>query len=80
MPKRVLQGTVVSDKGHKTVVVAVERVFTHPKYGKVMRTSKKYHAHDEQSQFKVGDVVRIEESRPLSKLKTWVVLGAASQQ
>ena len=80
MPKRILQGTVISDKADKTVVVSVERVFTHPKFGKVMRSSKKYHAHDEQNQYKIGDVVRIEETRPLSKLKSWVVLGTAGQQ
>lgn len=76
MPKRILQGEVVSSSGVKTVVVSVERVFKHPLYGKVMRSRKKYHAHDETSQFKVGDVVRIQESAPISKLKRWVVLSA----
>ena len=71
MPKRVLQGVVVSDKNAKTVVVKVERRFTHPVMGKTVRRSKKYHAHDETKQFKVGDVVRIRECRPISKLKTW---------
>ena len=71
MPKRVLQGVVVSDKNKKTVVVDVERRFTHPMLGKTVRRTKKYHAHDEKDEFKVGDVVRIRECRPLSKLKTW---------
>lgn len=74
MPKRVLQGTVVSDKGNKTVVVLVERRVSHPLYGKIIRRSKKYHAHDEENVFKAGDIVRIEECAPLSKLKTWRVL------
>ena len=74
MPKRILQGTVVSDKNAKTVVVQVERRFTHPMLGKTVRRSKKYHAHDEKGEFKVGDVVRIQECRPLSKLKSWEVL------
>ena len=71
MPKRVLQGEVVSDKNAKTVVVKVERRFTHPVMGKTVRRSKKYHAHDEKGEFKTGDVVRIRECRPVSKLKTW---------
>jgi len=75
MPKRVLQGVVVSDKNDKTVVVEVERRYTHPLLRKTVRRSKKYHAHDEANAFKVGDVVRIEESRPISKNKRWVVLG-----
>jgi len=74
MPKRVLQGTVVSDKGEKTVVVLVERKVAHPVYGKIIRRSKKYHAHDEVNVIKAGDTVRIEECAPLSKLKTWKVL------
>jgi small subunit ribosomal protein S17 len=74
MPKRILQGTVVSDKTDKTVVVLVERRFRHPLLGKIVRRSKKFHAHDEANSYKVGDVVRIEESRPYSKLKTWRVL------
>ena len=76
MPKRILQGEVVSDKTDKTVVVKVERRFTHPLYKKVVRRSKKYHAHDETNQFKVGDTVRIEECPPISKLKRWTVQGA----
>ena len=74
MPKRVLQGVVVSDKNAKTVVVKVERRFTHPVLGKTVRRSKKYHAHDENGQFKMGDQVRIRECRPLSRLKTWEVV------
>jgi small subunit ribosomal protein S17 len=74
MPKRVLTGTVVSDKTDKTVVVSVERKVKHPLYGKIIRRSKKYHAHDEDNSFKAGEVVRIEETRPISKLKTWKVL------
>ena len=74
MPKRILQGTVVSDKNTQTVVVKVERRFIHPVLGKTVRRSKKYHAHDEKSQFKTGDVVRIQECRPLSKLKSWEVV------
>jgi small subunit ribosomal protein S17 len=74
MPKRVLQGTVVSDKGDKTVVVRVERRFTHPVFTKTVRSSKKYHAHDETNRFKVGDQVFIEETRPISKTKRWRVL------
>jgi small subunit ribosomal protein S17 len=71
MPKRVLQGVVVSDKNAKTVVVKVERRFTHPVMKKTVRRSKKYHAHDEKGEYKQGDIVRIRECRPLSKLKTW---------
>ena len=74
MPTRVLQGVVVSDKNAKTVVVNVERRFIHPVLGKTVRRSKKYHAHDEQGQAKAGDVVRIRECRPVSKLKTWEVV------
>ena len=74
MPKRILIGTVVSDKTDKTVVVKVERKVKHPLYGKIIRRSKKYHAHDEDNAFKTGEVVRIEETRPLSKLKSWKVI------
>ena len=80
MPKRILQGTVVSDKNAKTVVVKVERRFTHPVMGKTVRRSKKYHAHDENKEFKTGDVVRIRECRPLSKLKSWAVIGRVGAQ
>jgi small subunit ribosomal protein S17 len=78
MPRRVLQGTVVSDKTDKTVVVLVERQVPHPLYGKIIRRSKKYHAHDEANLIKAGDVVRIEECAPLSKLKSWRVLDKVS--
>ena len=74
MPKRILIGTVVSDKTDKTVTVKVERKVKHPLYGKIIRRSKKYHAHDEDNEFKPGDTVRIEETRPISKTKTWRVL------
>src|SRR5689334_12844753 len=74
MPKRVLTGTVVSDKGDKTVVVRVERRVKHPLYGKIIKLSKKYHAHDAANEFHVGEIVRIEECAPISKLKTWTVL------
>jgi small subunit ribosomal protein S17 len=74
MPKRVLQGVVVSDKNTKTVVVQVERRYTHALFKKTVRRSKKFHAHDEEETFKMGDLVFIEESRPISKNKRWVVL------
>jgi len=74
MPKRVMTGTVVSDKADKTVVVLVERRVKHPLYGKIIKLSKKYHAHDEANAFKAGETVRIEETAPISKLKTWKVL------
>ncbi len=74
MPKRILVGTVVSDKTDKTVTVKVERKEKHPLYGKIIRRSKKYHAHDEGNEFRPGDTVRIEETRPISKTKTWKVL------
>ena len=74
MPKRILQGTVVSDKNTKTVVVKVERRFTPPMLGKTIRQSKRYHAHDEQGRYKAGDTVRIQECRPMSRLKRWEVI------
>lgn len=77
MPKRILQGTVVSDKCAKTVTVLVERKVRHPLYNKIIRRSKKYAAHDEQG-CKTGDVVRIEESRPMSKTKRWAVVEKVS--
>ncbi|MGV2981363.1 30S ribosomal protein S17 [Camelimonas sp. ID_303_24] len=79
MPKRVLQGTVVSDKGDKTVVVKVERRFTHPLFKKTVRRTKNYHAHDEGNVFKVGDEVLIQESKPISKTKSWVVLEKSGE-
>lgn len=74
MPKRILIGTVTSDKTDKTVTVKVERRVKHPLYGKIIRRSKKYHAHDESNEYVVGDTVRIEETKPLSKTKSWQVI------
>jgi small subunit ribosomal protein S17 len=74
MPKRVMTGTIVSDKTDKTVVVLVERRVKHPLYGKIIKRSKKYHAHDEGNEYREGETVRIEETAPISKLKTWKVL------
>ena len=74
MPKRVLTGMIVSDKTDKTVVVKVERKVKHPLYGKIIRRSKKYHAHDEGNEYREGETVRIEETAPISKLKTWKVI------
>ena len=75
MPKRVLQGRVVSDKGNKTVVVKIDRTYMHPLFKKIVRRSKKYHAHDENNAHKVGDMVKIIECPPKSKLKRWEVLA-----
>ena len=75
MPKRLLQGIVVSDKSDKTVVVDVERRFAHPLFKKTVRRTKKYRAHDPENRYKVGDRVVIQESRPISKTKRWVVVG-----
>jgi small subunit ribosomal protein S17 len=75
MPKRLLQGIVVSDKADKTVVVDVERRFTHPILKKTVRRTKKYQAHDPENRFKIGDRVMIEESKPISKTKRWVVVS-----
>ena len=72
--RKVRQGTVVGDRTEKTVVVAVERTLAHPLYGKQISQRKKYHAHDENNDYRIGDIVRIEETRPLSKLKRWRVL------
>jgi small subunit ribosomal protein S17 len=74
MPKRTLNGVVVSDKQDKTIIVKVERRYTHPMLKKTVRSSKKYYAHDEKNEFSVGDLVWIEERRPLSKLKRWEVI------
>ena len=74
MPKRTLQGVVVSDKQDKTVIVRVERRFTHPVMKKTVRRSNKFHAHDENNEYSVGDLVWIEEHRPISKLKRWQVI------
>ena len=78
MPKRLLQGTVVSNKTDKTVTVLVERRFKHPLYGKIVRRSKRFHAHDEANAYNAGDIGRIEECRPISKKKTWRVLEKVS--
>lgn len=78
MPKRILQGTVTSDKNAQTVTVLVERRFTHPVMKKTVRLSKKYRAHDPENTFKVGDAVRIEECAPVSKSKRWRVVTEAS--
>ena len=80
MPKRILEGVVVSDKGEKTVVVKVERTLLHPLLKKTVRSSKKYRAHDENNQFKVGDTVRIIECAPISKTKRWTVLTDETAQ
>ncbi|MGB9823294.1 30S ribosomal protein S17 [Thermodesulfovibrio sp.] len=74
MPKKILKGTVVSDKMDKTVVVSVERIFQHPLYKKTIKTRKKYKAHDEENKCKLGDMVEIIEFRPISKTKRWKVL------
>ncbi len=78
MPKRILRGVVVSDKTDKTVTVRVERRFTDPVMSKTVRRSKKYHAHDAENRFKVGDHVAIQETVPISKTKRWVVVEAGS--
>ena len=81
MPKRILEGLVVSDKGDKTVVVKVERTILHPVLKKTVRKSKRYHAHDENNSYKTGEAIRIQECAPKSKTKTWEVLpkGSAAQ-
>jgi small subunit ribosomal protein S17 len=79
MPKRILQGEVVSNKQAKTVVVRVERRFTHPVLKKTVRRSKKYYAHDEANTCAIGDLVRIEEHSPISKLKRWIVMHDTGQ-
>ena len=75
MPKRILTGTVVSSNTNKTIVVRVTRRVQHKLYKKIISQSKKYHAHDEKNSFKVGDIVKIIESKPISKLKSWIVLN-----
>jgi len=76
MPKRILTGTVVSDKNDKTIIVRVERRFAHPEMKKTVRSTKRYHAHDEGNTAKVGDMVRIEECKPISKQKRWMIVSA----
>ena len=78
MPKRILQGVVVSDKQNKTIVVKVERRFTHPLLKKTVRRSKNFHAHDESNRCKVGDTVSIEETKPISRLKRWAVVESTA--
>ncbi len=74
MSKKILKGKVIKDQNSKTIVVLVKRRYKHPFFGKVMTSSKKYHAHDEKNKFKIGDDVSIIESRPYSKKKTWEVV------
>ena len=78
MPKRIMQGVVVSDKMEKTIVVNVERKFPHSLYKKFIKRSKRYHVHDQDNQFKMGDIVKIQECRPLSKFKRWEVISGSS--
>ena len=78
MPRRILQGVVVGDKADKTVTVLVERRVMHPVYKKIIKRSKRYHAHDEANHYKVGDSVRIRECRPISKTKSWEVVSDAA--
>ncbi|HMP61593.1 MAG TPA: 30S ribosomal protein S17 [Phenylobacterium sp.] len=80
MPKRILEGVVVSDKGDKTIVVNVERTILHPVLKKTVRRSKRYHAHDEGNIYKIGERARIIECAPKSKLKTWEVLPKQTDQ
>ena len=74
MSKKILKGRIINDKSTKTVIVLVKRKYSHPFFGKVITSSKKYHVHDENNKFKIGDLVKIRESKPISKLKYWVVL------
>ena len=78
MPKRIMQGVVVSDEMEKTIVVNVERKFPHSLYKKFIKRSKRYHVHDKDNQFKMGDIVKIQECRPLSKSKRWEVISGSS--
>ena len=80
MPKRIMHGTVVSDKGDKTVIVTVERRFKHPLFNKIIRKSNKFMAHDESNSVKIGDMVQIQECKPLSKRKCWEVIGSGAEQ
>jgi len=75
MTKKILEGIVIKDKNNKTVVVLVKRRFSHPFFEKVITSSKKYHAHDENNKFKIGDIVKIIESKPISKMKRWEVIN-----
>ena len=80
MPKRILTGTVVSSNTNKTIVVKVTRRVQHKLYKKIISQSKKYHAHDENNNFKVGDIVKIIESKPISKLKSWTVINNSQEK
>ena len=80
MPKRILSGTVVSSNANKTIIVKVTRRVKHKLYKKIISRSKNYHAHDENNEFKVGDNVSILESKPLSKLKTWIAVSSEGNQ
>ena len=75
MSKKTLHGKVIRDKNNKTVVVLVKRKYSHPFFKKVITSSKKYHAHDEKNKFKIGDIVQIIESQPISKKKKWEVIN-----
>ena len=75
MPKRQLSGTVISSNSNKTIVVKVTRRVKHKLYKKIISRSKKYHAHDENNTYKIGDIVSIEETKPISKLKSWIVIS-----
>ena len=75
MTKKILNGKVIKDKNDKTIVVLVKRRYSHPFFGKVITSAKKYHAHDESNKFKIGDIVKIIESRPFSKKKRWEVIN-----
>ena len=75
MTKKILNGKVIKDQNDKTVVVLVKRKYSHPFFKKVVNSSKKYHAHDEKNKFKIGDAVKIIESRPFSKKKRWEVIN-----
>ena len=80
MSKKILKGKVVRDKNDKTIVVLVKRKYMHPFFSKVITSSKKYHAHDENNTYKIGDNVNIRESRPISKFKSWVVVNNSSEE
>ena len=75
MSKKILKGRIINDKSNKTVIVLVKRKYSHPFFGKVITSSKKYHVHDEDNKFKIGDIVQIIESKPLSKKKKWEVIN-----
>ena len=75
MSKKILKGKIINDKSNKTVIVLVKRKYSHSFYGKVITSSKKYHAHDENNKFKIGDIVKIIESKPFSKKKKWEVIN-----